>query len=589
MDRSIVYPGQVPLSEQILTGEKNKMIGLAFMAQAVLGSATVVDGLVATPMTPATLSFQVGPGQIYELENVDTTAYGTVALDVAHSVVKQGINQDTSTFTLTPPGTAGYAINYLVQASLAEADTGSTTLPYFNSANPTIPFTGPNNSGTAQPTLRSCSVALSIKGGVAATSGTQTTPAPDVGYVGLYVVTVPYGATTITSSNITVYSTAPFLNLKLPNVPAWVQAGAYAWGVDTGTANAMVTALTPAPTALVQGLRAFIKKSAAANTGAVTLNVNGLGAVSVLDSTGAALASGALTGNFLLHVVYDGTSWRAVNGSYTSTTVSSITALSGEGITVDGTNKVNLNYPGLSADTPTALDLWSFYDNEGSHHKSISWANLLTAISGGLQTGLLNASVVSSSGTWTKTTGAKKALVFATAGGGGGAGRSGNYYRGGGGGSGATAIAFVDLSAISTVAVSVGPGGTGGNNSSGSDGSPTSFGTYAVANGGKGGGVGNSPSSGTPTNGPGGPGGSAVTGLMLLGGNSGSSGGPYDGGVGAGSFWGGGGRAGDDSLNGAAGGVGTAPGAGGGGADGVASGAPGGDGATGAVFILEFA
>ncbi|MFG1388794.1 glycine-rich domain-containing protein [Xanthobacter versatilis] len=588
MDRSIVYPGQVPLSEQILTGEKNKMIGLAFMAQAVLGTATVVDGLVATPMTPATLSFQVGPGQIYELENVDTTAYGTVALDVAHSIVKQGINQDTSTFTLTPPGTAGYAINYLVQASLVEADTGSTTLPYFNSANPTIPFTGPNNSGTAQPTLRSCSVALSIKGGVAATSGTQATPAPDVGYVGLYVVTVPYGATTITSSNITVYSTAPFLSLKLPNVPTWVQAGNYAWGVDTGTANAMVTALTPAPMALTQGLRAFIKKGASANTGAVTLNVNGLGAVAVLDSTGAALASGALTGNFLLHAVYDGTSWRAVNGSYTSTTVSSITAMSGEGITVDGTNKVNLNYPGLTADTPTALDLMSFYDNEGSHHKSISWANLLTAISGGLQTGLLNVSVVTSSGTWTKTAGAKKALVFATAGGGGGAGRSG--FRSGGGGAGATAIAFVDLTAISTVSVSVGGGGAGGTNSFGSDGSATSFGSYAVAGGGKGGGYGSTSPAAT-TEGPGGPGGIATVGLMLCGGSPGSSGERYDGGAGGNSFWGGGGRGGDDTLYGAPGGVGTAMGAGGGGSDYAinTSGSPGGAGADGGILILEFA
>lgn len=592
MDRQLVYPGQVPLSEQVLQAEKNKMIGLAFMAQAVLGTNTIVDGLVATPMTPATLSIQIGAGQVYQLANVDGSAYGTLPVDIIHSIVKQGVNQDVTTFTLTPPSTAGYAVNFLVQAALAETDTGAITLPYFNSANPNIPFTGPNNSGTAQPTARSCSVNLSVKGGVAATSGTQTTPAPDPGFVGLWVVTVAYGATTITSSNITVYPSAPFLNLKLPSVPAWVQAGAYSWGVDTGTANAMVAALNPVPAALTAGLRAYIKKSASANTGAVTLNVNGLGAVAVKDPTGASLASGTLTSGFMLEVLYDGSAWVCLNAPVTTTTVSSLTAVSGEGVQVKVDNTVNLNYPALTADTPTALDLFAFYDNEASHHRSIGWSGLVGMMGAALTTGLIGMQVLSSSGTYTKTTGAKRALVFGT--GAGGAGGGGPFgFRAGGGGAGATVIALIDLTATSSVSFSIGAGGAGGTNSAGADGGDTTFGSYFTAGGGKGGGYGRQSGS-LMTQGNGGGGGAPTAGagataIFPLGGSAGQCGGYFDPGAGAASFWGGAGKPGSKFLNAPPGGVGTAPGAGGGGGDGIGGAATGGAGANGAILVFEFA
>lgn len=65
------------------------------------------------------------------------------------------------------------------------------------------------------------------------------------------------------------------------------------FGVDTGTANAKVVTLSPAPTAYVEGM-AFAFKNIVANTGAVTVTVNGLGAVPVVKSNGNALTSGNL-------------------------------------------------------------------------------------------------------------------------------------------------------------------------------------------------------------------------------------------------------------------------------------------------------
>src|SRR5262249_1721142 len=160
-------------------------------------------------------------------------------------------------------------------ATLQEADTDSVVLPYVNTANPSQPFSGPANSGTSQPTTRKCTVQVSAKAGTAATTGTQVTPAPDSGYVGLWVVTVANGAVTVVAGNISQYASAPYLFKNLAQLPAWVQSGQYKWAQDTGTANAIVASVTPAPPALTAGMIVLIKKVAAANSGNVTLNLNG--------------------------------------------------------------------------------------------------------------------------------------------------------------------------------------------------------------------------------------------------------------------------------------------------------------------------
>lgn len=80
------------------------------------------------------------------------------------------------------------------------------------------------------------------------------------------------------------------------------------YGATTNSANAYSVTLVPAPTALVAGLRATIRINAA-NTGAATLNVNGLGARNILKSNGTALTSGFLKVNSVYSVVYNGTAF----------------------------------------------------------------------------------------------------------------------------------------------------------------------------------------------------------------------------------------------------------------------------------------
>lgn len=89
--------------------------------------------------------------------------------------------------------------------------------------------------------------------------------------------------------------------------------------------------------------------------------------------------------------------------------------------------------------------------------------------------------------TWTKPAGCRYALVYVT-GGGGGARQNHTNYRIAGGGGGGTAIGWHDVSAVSTVAITVGGGGGNVVNSGrGGSGGTSSFGSYSSATGGQGG------------------------------------------------------------------------------------------------------
>jgi len=76
--------------------------------------------------------------------------------------------------------------------------------------------------------------------------------------------------------------------------------------VDTGTANAKIVTLNPAPT-VYKDLMGITFKNTAQNTGAVTINVNGLGAKSIVKSNGSALTSGFLKVGSIYTLRYNAT------------------------------------------------------------------------------------------------------------------------------------------------------------------------------------------------------------------------------------------------------------------------------------------
>jgi hypothetical protein len=317
LHRHIVYPGSIPLDTDLLNAVKDAYYGVGWLAQSLIGVSTAVVGLAVTPTAPPSLQVNVAPGAIYSLQTVDASSYGSLGTD-SNQFVKQGIAASSSTLTLTPPSTTGQSINYLVQVAFSEVDATPVLLPYYNADNPSIAWSGPNNSGTQQNTVRKDTCVIGLKAGSPAATGSQTTPAPDAGYTGIYVITVANGQTTITSGNIALVSTAPFFT-PLPSVPPISQSGVWNFGTASGSANALTVALSPAPSALTTGMRIWLAIPSANTSPTVTLNVNGLGAVGVVRRNLAILAIGDIQPG-LSEFIYDGTYWRLANPAYSATT-----------------------------------------------------------------------------------------------------------------------------------------------------------------------------------------------------------------------------------------------------------------------------
>jgi hypothetical protein len=341
MHRQTAYTGQVPRTLDFLLSQQNAMVGLAKLASAVMGTSTLVDAFTCTPTTPASLNVLLTPGSIYQMENLEATSWSSVNADTAHSILKQGILLDAATFGITPPSTIGYSQVFLVEVQYQDLDTGPLTLPYYNAANPTLPFSGPGNAGTSQNTIRQGIVASQVKAGIAAATGTQAAPSPDAGWTGLFLVTVANGQTTITSGNITPITNAPFLatNGFLPQIPSGVQQESWTYAADTSNvANTINVAMTPALTQYAAGVKLVIKL-ANQITGASVVNVNGLGNVSVVHGDGSPLSYGDGNAGQMMCVVHDGVRFQRAWNAGTDIIDQNIT------FTVHGTNPnfANLN------------------------------------------------------------------------------------------------------------------------------------------------------------------------------------------------------------------------------------------------------
>lgn len=318
VDRRFVYTGQIPLDTDILWPQRNMEVAIGALAQAVVGQQGIVpafaaDGFPITQTQPtATLVMNIGAGSVYAQGVVDQTNYGSIPADVTHVTTLQGIVQDTTPLTFTPPGVGGQATNYLVQVAISNLDGTPIVLNYVNASNPLslTPWSGPNNSGTAQNTVRQCTVAISAKAGVPAAAGSQVTPAPDPGFFGLWVVTVANGATQLTASQVALYASNPFIPATLCGMPAAFQSNKWTYADDTGTANAVVVSLSPAPLSIGKGMSITIKKIASQNTGPATVNVNGGGAVAIRTISGTALVGGEMPPSAMLGLRFDGTFWQ---------------------------------------------------------------------------------------------------------------------------------------------------------------------------------------------------------------------------------------------------------------------------------------
>jgi hypothetical protein len=509
MDRQIVYPGAIPLETDLLNTNKYALIGLAKLSASIMGEATYLRGLECTPTNPASMTINVAKGEIYSLQNTDGTAYSSLAADTTNSILKQGIILSSTALTLSAPTVAGQSINYLVQVAYSDKDSGATVLPYYNTTDPTAAYSGPAGSSATQNTVRSGICTVGLKQGVAAVTGTQSTPAADEGYTAAWVITVVQGATAITAANIGVSPNAPFLPAN--GLVDGGQKKTLTHAVDFGSTNAYAANYMPAITSLTDGMELTFKAKTS-NTSSAKLAVNSHSAFPLLNIAGATLSGGEiLSGGFAT------VKWNA----------------------------------GLSA--------WMLINSTGVGAALTNLGLGSTTLKGGL---VGTPRIFTASATYTPTPGTRLVKLTLTGGGGGGAGAkataTSQSFSGGGGGAGATVIAYFTLTGVSTYAITVGAGGAGASNTSATSGGITSFAGLYTAAGGQG------AQFGSATSAAGGAGGTASGGLININGGYGSDG--QSGtflltGSGGNSYWGGGGRA----ANATAGVTGMAYGSGGGG------------------------
>jgi hypothetical protein len=117
---------------------------------------------------------------------------------------------------------------------------------------------------------------------------------------------------------------------------------------DSGAVNAMViTVASPLVVAYAAGLPLQVKV-AVTNTGAMTLNVNSLGAVPVTAPNGSALAAGTVVAGAILPLQYDGTKFQYLGSITPATGVSSITAGAGIGVNAN-TGAVTVSNTGVTS------------------------------------------------------------------------------------------------------------------------------------------------------------------------------------------------------------------------------------------------
>jgi len=318
MRRVETYVGQQVYEWLFSSQAQQTMTAIAKVCAAMLGTSVTVNGLPCTPTTPASMTVQIGAGELYQLQALEATNCGTLPADTSHQILKQGIRLDTfTTGTFAAPVTSGQSINYLIEAQYQDSDisldptTGNSpvVLQFYNAENPGTPWSGPNNSGSTSNTFRDGTIAYQIKAGVAATTGSQVTPTPDAGWTGLWVITVPFGATSLTSSNIAQYTGAPVLPSGMLQS---ILTSNLTYGIDGGTAN-VVQATFPIPvTSLTDGMNVWVKVKTA-NTGATTFTPNPgvISAAPVVGSAHAALQGGELAANGRANLVWrqDISSW----------------------------------------------------------------------------------------------------------------------------------------------------------------------------------------------------------------------------------------------------------------------------------------
>lgn len=220
MDRTQHLTGLNPPSTWMNQEQRDVRIGFGTAIWNMLGASGgswtgAYSDLSVVPVTG--LFVAVGPttantvGAVYQLLAEETTGYGGFPSGVGvflpadtTKVALQGLaaSNTANIGPLNPPGTGGQSINYLLECQVQITDTTSQSVNIVSS--------GGSVTATAANRDRKDIVACQSKAGTAATTGSQTTPAVDAGWVAIGFAAVANGTVTITSGMITALTAQQF-------------------------------------------------------------------------------------------------------------------------------------------------------------------------------------------------------------------------------------------------------------------------------------------------------------------------------------------------------------------------------------------
>ncbi len=222
MDRPIWYTQENLRGYDLSKGAQDVVKGSGKQAADTLGQTiTVVGGLSATASSPTSLVVNIGPGSIYQNAVLDPTAAGDLPAD-GNTYFLQGIAWASTALTLSTAAlTSGQSQWALIEATfgfsdvIRASDPNGGVLPFYNSANPTSPLQGQGGSGGTLDTERTAIVSLKVVYGTPATTGSEVPPSADSGYVGLYLIDLAYGQSTIAQNQI--LTAGPSVGTNVPS------------------------------------------------------------------------------------------------------------------------------------------------------------------------------------------------------------------------------------------------------------------------------------------------------------------------------------------------------------------------------------
>lgn len=158
--------------------------------EAQVGQTMYVEGLLVT--SPSSNNVAIGSGSAFQ--------YTAITTADSRNLLKQYVNPVPQTFAINTVTISGaQSVIYLIEGKFADFDaTTLNTFPAYDNTNTYLPQALVNGN-----------LLLQIKGGVAATTGSEVAPSVDSGFFGLYYITVN-GATPTVYTKVQYATTTSF-------------------------------------------------------------------------------------------------------------------------------------------------------------------------------------------------------------------------------------------------------------------------------------------------------------------------------------------------------------------------------------------